>query len=242
MLLQYQQQTQLLLNDPNANLYNLSDLTTWINTARGQIAAAQQCIRYQADITTAAGTSSYPIASLTVPNGVAGALTLRMGAVHVGDGAVLMQTRSWEWFFQYYVATRSPQSGQPNIWSVLEPGPLGTIHLYPIPDGAYTVQFDVSGYPIPLVDDSTVEVLPYTWTDAVPYYAAFLAYLSAQRDADAQRMQMLWQQYATWGTRHTTPTVLPEYSPGGMGAQLAAQKNGVGGFFTGAAPTQGPGR
>jgi hypothetical protein len=35
------------------------------------------------------------------------------------------------------------------------------------------------------VDDTTVEAIPYPWTDAIPYYAAYLAASNAQRAQDA---------------------------------------------------------
>lgn len=41
----YQQQVQRLLHDANASFYSLSDLTTYINLARGQIALEGQCVR-----------------------------------------------------------------------------------------------------------------------------------------------------------------------------------------------------
>jgi hypothetical protein len=41
----YITQVQRLLHDPNATYYNTADLTAYINTARGQIAAEGQCVR-----------------------------------------------------------------------------------------------------------------------------------------------------------------------------------------------------
>ena len=41
----YQQQTQRLLHDPTASFYNASDLTTYINIARRQLALEGQCVR-----------------------------------------------------------------------------------------------------------------------------------------------------------------------------------------------------
>lgn len=237
----YLQQTQLLLNDPNATQYNTADLTSWINTARGQIAASQQCIRYNSLITLAVGTQAYRINALSVPAGVQGAITVRQGALKnfFGPGYTRLPMRPYEWFWNYYLTGAVPPPGPPTVWAVQEPGVLGTFMVSPAPDQAYQLLFDVTGYPIPLVDDTTTEVLPYTWTDAVPYFAAYLAYLSTQREQDAQQMLQRWIQFSSWGTKQATPTVLPQYLPGGIGDAIAASKAGVTGF--GAPQSQGRG-
>ena len=45
MLNSYITATQLLLHDTNANFYSVSSLTSYINTARGRVAADAQCVR-----------------------------------------------------------------------------------------------------------------------------------------------------------------------------------------------------
>ena len=42
--------------------------------------------------------------------------------------------------------------------------------------------------PVDLVDDTTPDAIPYPWTDAVPYYAAYICYMNSSRAADAMRM------------------------------------------------------
>jgi hypothetical protein len=59
---------QRLLHDPTASYYNTTDLTAYINTARGQIAADGQCIRVLLP-------STGPINSITVTSGGSGYLT-----------------------------------------------------------------------------------------------------------------------------------------------------------------------
>jgi hypothetical protein len=58
----YITQVQRLLHDPNATYYPTSDLTAYINTARGQIAAEGQCVRVLLP-------STGPIETLTLTNG-----------------------------------------------------------------------------------------------------------------------------------------------------------------------------
>ena len=65
------------------------------------------------------------------------------------------------------------------------------------------------------------------YADAVPYYAAYLAFLSAQRAADADRM---WQQYQTFAARArqmsngpVNPTQYPQGGNPVMNNQLGNQ-------------------
>src|SRR5215470_4166840 len=60
----YQQQTQRLLHDPNAQAYSLADITVYINIARSQIAIEGECIH----VVLSGGT----ITNLTIANGGAG--------------------------------------------------------------------------------------------------------------------------------------------------------------------------
>lgn len=54
----------------------------------------------------------------------------------------------------------------------------GTIHLFPRPNQAYQMVWDVSCLPIDLEDDLSVEAIPDPWRNAVQFYAAHLALLS----------------------------------------------------------------
>lgn len=87
----------------------------------------------------------------------------------------------------------------------------GSIYVDPVPDSAYTFQLDCVCYPIDLVDDTTAEAIPYLWTDAVAYFAAYLALLSAQsqaRQADANRMFERYTEFVNRARRFSTPSVL----------------------------------
>jgi hypothetical protein len=103
-----------------------------------------------------------------------------------------------------------PTSGQPVTWSQLGQGTSGTFYLDPIPDTIYPLFCDVVGYPSALVLDTDPEAIPYLWTDAVPYFAAYLAYLSAQapaRQNDAARMFEFYTEFIDRARRASTPDV-----------------------------------
>ncbi len=74
--------------------------------------------------------------------------------------------------FQYqYVPTFASQFGQ---------GAAGSFYVYPLPSQPYQYELDCLCTPADLTDDQSVEALPSPWTDAVPFYAAHLAYLEIQ--------------------------------------------------------------
>jgi len=140
-------------------------------------------------------------------------------------GQVWMAPRSFEWFSIYELNNAAPAQGPPVRWSQLGQGASsapygsavsGNLWIAPQPDGPYTLAVDAVCFPVPLVDDTTPEAIPYLWTDAVPYYAAYLAYLSAQspaRQADALRMFQIYQEFVGRARRFATPGVLPGIYP-----------------------------
>lgn len=70
-----------------------------------------------------------------------------------------------------YVPTCAAQYGQ---------GVNGSLYMYPIPAALYQMEWDCFCLPIDLEDETTIEAIPKPWTDAVPYFAAHLAFLEMQ--------------------------------------------------------------
>ncbi len=269
MLDQYLAITRGLLQNPAAptSLYSDSDLTTYINLARGQVAGEGQCIRQYTTAPVVQGQRQVLFSAIspfgpgiagvinvrtiwrTIPSGIApGNLvviwTTASGAVMnwvtatgapmtwtIPDvivsfsGQVWMTPRSFEWFSLYELNNAAREQGPPTKWAQLGQGagnaPYGTVGggsfwIDPEPDGNYTLAMDAVCYPANLVDDTTPEAIPYLWTDAVPYYAAYMAYLSSQspaRQADALRMFQIYQEFAARARRFSTPGVLPGQNP-----------------------------
>ena len=200
MLTAYLTRTQQLLQNPPANsqLYATSDLTSYINSARGQLAGETECIRQYATLALTAGVGTAGFSSATLPASVAGIFTVRGVTISLAGGQVWMRPRPFPWFQLYHLNNPVPQQGQPTVYSQFGQGSAGTLYVDPVPDQNYTLNLDAVCLPIALVDDTTAEAIPYPYTDAVPYYAAYLALTSAQRTADAQAM---WQQYQTFASR-----------------------------------------
>lgn len=214
MLNTYLTRTKNLLQNPGAPiaLYSDADLTRYINQGRGQLAGEGKCIRAIGTISTVANQRNYNFSGVSVSSvqGVQGIINIRSIQYGVGDGMKWVNVRGWTWFNYYHLNNPVPGSGAPEQWSQLGQGVSGNFYLDPIPDTAYTLYCDAICYPVDLVSDSTAEAIPYLWTDAVPYFAAYLAYLSAQspvRQNDAARMFEHYQTFVERARTASTPDV-----------------------------------
>jgi hypothetical protein len=250
MLTQYQTRTKQLLQNPSAptSLYSNSDLTTWINQARGQLAGEAECIRVLGTISTSLATRNYSFSSLNLgvaaTTGVRGAIHVRSIRYAVASGFQWIAPRPWEWFELYYLNNPVPDSGPPTDWSQYAQGSAGTstgssasgsFFINPLPDMLYTLTCDCVCYPIDLVDDTTVEALPFLWTDAVAYFAAYLALLSSQtnaRRADAEAMFSYYQTFTQRARQFSNPSLLrSQYAQAAdmtLTAKLGLQKSAGG--------------
>ncbi len=71
--------------------------------------------------------------------------------------------------FQYYFI--------PTVGSQYGRGANGSLYLYPVASQAYAMEWDCFCLPSDLTSDTDVDLIPLPWSDAVPFYAAFLATL-----------------------------------------------------------------
>lgn len=214
MLTTYLLRTQRLLQNPPApvTLYSSTDLTDYINQARGQLAGESESIRVLATVSTVIGQRNYNFTALNVSStvGVQGPIHVRRIAYLIASGQRWFTPRSWPWFDLYHLNNPVPQSGPPSTWAQYGQGVSGSFYIDPPPDISYVLSCDTVCYPIPLVDDTTVEAIPFLWTDAVPYFAAYLALLSAQapaRQADANRMFERYTEFVARARRFANPSV-----------------------------------
>lgn len=219
MLDAYLTQTENLLQSPGSPqaLYSTTNLTLWINTARSQLAGEGECIRYYGTLPLVGSTQSYGLASINTgtssANGIQGVLNVRQ--IYLSGGTIMLRQWPWEYFNFFYVANTTIAEATPVSWAQYGQGVTGSIYLSPTPSATITANLDCVCYPIPLVDDTTVEAIPYPWTDAVPFFAAYFALLSAQageRQDDADRMFARYQEFANRARRFSTPAVTPYQS------------------------------
>lgn len=254
MLTSYLTATRRLLQLPAAptSLYTDADLTSYINTARGQLCGETECLRALGTVSTVAGQAAYNFSSLTFAlAGVQGAINIRRIAFNDANGQRWIQSRPWEWFDFYVLLNPLPPVNQdtnvtgsaPEVWAQYSQGSApstgvgnangGSFYIN-IPDDVYGLNCDCSCYPVPLVDNTTVEVIPYLWTDAVPFFAAYYALLSSQMQArmsDAQRYYDMYKDFIARARRAANPSQLRWMYEGAQDVPAAAQlglKQGAG--------------
>lgn len=158
-------------------------------------------------VSTVVNQQLYDFASINigVPSftGVQAVLNVRSLSYNSGGGGLWIPPRPWPWFQLYELNNATPQPGPPRTWAVFAQGAApgnaggqasivgGNFYISPPPDDVYVLTANSACYPVPLVDDTTPEAIPYLWTDAVPFFAAYFALMSAQtnaRMADAAQM------------------------------------------------------
>lgn len=216
MLTAYLTDTKNLLQNPSAptTLYDTTSLTIWINKARGQVAGEAECCRVLGTISTVIDQRNYNFSSIntgvSATNGVAGVIHVRAIRYAVGDGYQWVRPRNWEWFDLYKMNNPVPVSGAPEVWSQYGQGAIpisggsdasGSFFLDPPPNIIYALTCDCVCFPIPLVNDATKEAIPFMWTDAVPFLAAYFALMSAQTGARYGDAERLFQHYETFMER-----------------------------------------
>jgi hypothetical protein len=227
----YETDLQNLLQLPGApaTLYAQASLDLWINKARGQVALEGQCIRQLGSVTisAAAGVGEYNFSSIALGTasvtGVGGVINVRSFRYASGFGFQWVPPRSWEWFEFFGLNNQTALTGAPTMWAqydqgaspggVVSDGPSqgGGFYVWPPPNASYTVILDCVCYPISLANDATVEALPYPWSDAVTFLAAYYALLSAQvgaQDARAARMYQAYQEFIRRARMGTNPEVV----------------------------------
>lgn len=222
MLNLYLARTKQLLQNPSApsQLYSDADLQNWINQARKQLAGESQSIRVLGTIDTVIGQRPYDFSGIntgaSIATGVQGPLRIEQMVYAVGTGYQWFRARPWAWFFSFKLSNPAPASGPPAVWSQYGQGSTGSFYLDPIPDFVYTLTVDTVCLPIDLVDNVTVEAIPPLWQDAVSYFAAYLALLSAQsaqRQGDADRMIQRYTEFVDRARRFSTPETTGYFYP-----------------------------
>jgi hypothetical protein len=232
-LTSYETLTAALLQSPSSPtpLIPTATLDTYIHEARLQVAAQGACIREYLLLSVTPVSRIYSFTTLTnLDPGVTGIYHIRQIWFELGAGQILLTSRPFEWFSLYHLNNAVPKSGQPAEWAQFGQGEGGSIFIDPVPDGSYTCLVDALGLPAPLVNDASPEPIPAIWILAVPFYAAWLGYMSRQRQADADRMMQRFQEQMALARSAANPDLLPENWVGStdpmMANRLGAQKAG----------------
>jgi len=214
-LVQYLSRTRKLLQNPSApdRLYSDEDLTSYVNQGRVQVAGESESIRYLGTVDTMAAIRRISIPDIdtgdVAVNGIGGVLKVNSVMYGAGDGHLWMAPQAWPFFQTYMLAKAVPDTGAPTDWAQFAQGSTGDFYLNPIPDAVYTLTCDCVCYPEDLTGDvDEVDAIPKLWDDAVPYFAAYLALLSAQtqqRSADANLMMERYEFFVDRAREFSNP-------------------------------------
>jgi hypothetical protein len=220
VLTQYLTRTAQLLQNPAAPqpLYNDTDLTGYINEARGQLAGTAECIRAAGSVVLTQGTIPYLFSGISGPAGVGLGPIIHLRNIwqNIGNGGYhYISPRPYPWFAIYNANNPAIQSqqGPPDEWAQYGQGVNGSLYISPAPDQTYLCTTDCVWLPADLATDASPEAIPRLWTDAVPFFAAYLALLASQtgsRSAEADKMFERYGEFMTNARRSATPDILPD--------------------------------
>ena len=176
----YITQCQRLLHDANQSFWSTGELTDYINSARNKVAALTGCQRYlDTSVSLAANTESYNFSSFAHASNV---IDVWGVTVIWGNERISLQYKPWTEFTAFLRPWVQFQQ-VPFVWSKYG---SSSIYVGPKPDQTYSTEIDTIEVPNTLIDNTTVEQLIYPFTDAVPYYAAYLAKKKEQSYGEAQ--------------------------------------------------------
>jgi hypothetical protein len=143
--------------------------------------------------------------------GVESIIAVQSVALSWGSWKPMMRNMPWSLFQAYCRAWNVGPENFPTIWSQYAQGDQGSIYVYPIPSIVAQMDWDCYCRPVDLVDDTSVEAIPHPYTEAVPYYAAYLVYLS---ERNAEMAELLWQNYKRQileARSFATPAIVPDF-------------------------------
>ena len=207
---------RIMLNDQRFERVNNFDLVDWVNIARGQVAAESECIRVYSTLAVDDTAQQYPFSAVVFPAGTAGVAVVqavRDITWQVAGGRKKVYSREWEWFNRYVLSTPVPVAGSPKHWAQYGQGTQGTLFLNLL-DTSYSLFLDTVCLPSSLNSDADPEALPGLWTDAVPYFAAYMGFLQQGDNARSDSMMKLYGVFMQRARDGATPSELPHQFAG----------------------------
>jgi len=190
------------LKDPNGALYSDSDLTSFINRAIQQRDMQLRCMRIRLSVTLVSGQFDYPFSTIaqgTLLDGPAtGVLYDVVSIIVIPLGSASSSVRypldrkpfSWETFL---LSTSFPT--YPKFYALYGPT---NVMLGPPPAGNYNSEFDMAAYSPGLVLTTDTDLMPYPYSDPVPFLAAAFGKQRAQRFDEADSFEKQYDKRLNW--------------------------------------------
>lgn len=170
----------------------------------------------QSYLATVAGQEVYQFSTANAilqaqTSGVAQVFGVQSVAVSWGASKPILNQVAWSAFQAYLRSLNIVSQNYPRVWSQYGQGVNGSVYLYPVPAASAQMEWDCYCTPADLVTDLSVDLIPYPWTEAVPYYALYNAYLNAQRRDDAQSALADYQRLVVQGRVGTSPAAIANF-------------------------------
>lgn len=165
-------------------------------------------------ITTIPNQDTYANASLasvldSLTPGLGDLLGIQSISVSWGAAKPVLAKRDFSWLQMYARSSTMLYQNYPRIWAPYGQGVTGSFIVWPIPMSYSAMEVDCYFSVLDLSDAQTVDLIPHPWDEPVMYYAAYLAFLNAQRQDDARTMlgehERLMTQARAVTTTDTTP-------------------------------------
>jgi len=146
--------------------------------------------------------------------GVKEIIAIQSLAISWGSWKPVMKFQGAFTLFQAYCrAWNLGQSNWPAVWCQYGQGSAGSIYLFPIPSEIAQMDLDCYCYPIDLLVDSDVEAVPHPFTEAIPWYAAYWAYLSIKDFDSASIMLNGFKDNMREARAFVSPAMIPDAYP-----------------------------
>lgn len=156
-------------------------------------------------------TGGTPLVASTGVNGIIGVRTVTLNWGGAGGSNAYMLDY-WDWtsysaYLRFY--GQNGLQGNPAVWTRYN----NSVYLRPVPSQVYPMQWDCICSVVDMSSNTSPEAIPYPFTDAIPYYAAYMALLNAQRPADAQQMKERYEEYIKRARAFWQRTIIPTMYP-----------------------------
>jgi hypothetical protein len=176
----YITETRRLLHDVNGNFWTDSELTDYINDARGHTVQDSGCRRILQNYTLTVGDETIDYLDLPQGNNTIDILNINL---YWGDSRWPMYYMAWTDF-----------NAQLRFWQNYNGRPIGfsiygakTIYIGPKPDQVYEIELDTVVLPSPLVTGSQSDTdIQSPFYEAVAYYAAHKAKYQEQSYGESE--------------------------------------------------------
>lgn len=174
------------------------------------IAAGSGTLTLTPPYQTVVGQEVYPYPSnVLLSAGIQNVIQVKSVAVNWGgvNGSSKPMLEQWSFTkYQAFLGYYGPNlQGNPAVWTSYQ----NSVAMRPVPSSVWPIQLDAICSVVDLVDDTSVEALPFPYTDSVKYYAAYLAYMNSQNPEPSKAMLTLYNQTMNEARSFTQRTFVP---------------------------------